>query len=229
MSEVNRRDYRAWYGLGQSYEILKMPSHSLYYYKIAQDLRPYDSRMMMALGDTYEQLERYANAIKCYQKACNMGDIEGVALLRLGNLYEKLGNIESAVPVYIELCKEENSIQEKDSLSRAYITLGNYYESLGKYDDASHFAYKCLNREEVKTEAQALLNTIKNKRNLNPTAMSVGPIVSAANRRTSARSSVPNDSDLIEMSLDESDMASKSIEVSDMITEDDVHSDSDSN
>lgn len=206
-----------------------MPSHSLYYYKIAQDLRPYDSRMMMALGDTYEQLERYANAVKCYQKACNMGDIEGVALLRLGNLYEKLGNLESAVPVYMELCKEENTVPEKDSLSRAYITLGNYYESLGKFDDASHFAYKCLNREEVKTEAQALLNTIKNKRNLNPTAMSVGPIVSAASRRTSSRAVMPNEPDLIEMSIDESDMASKNIEVSDMITEDDVHSDSDSN
>ena len=31
--EVNRRDYRAWYGLGQTYEILKMPFYCLYYYK----------------------------------------------------------------------------------------------------------------------------------------------------------------------------------------------------
>lgn len=206
-----------------------MPSHSLYYYKIAQDLRPYDSRMMMALGETYEHLERYANAIKCYQKACNMGDIEGTALLRLGNLYEKLGDIERAVPVYIELCKDENSMPEKESMSRAYITLGNYYESIGKYEEAAHYAYKCLNREEVKTEAQALLNTIKNKRNLNPTALSVGPIVSAAAAANRRRPPMPGDSDLVEMSLDESDMASKSIEISDMITEDDVQSDSDSN
>ena len=28
--EVNRRDYRAWYGLGQTYEILKMPFYCLY-------------------------------------------------------------------------------------------------------------------------------------------------------------------------------------------------------
>ncbi len=28
--EVNKRDYRAWYGLGQTYEILKMPFYSLY-------------------------------------------------------------------------------------------------------------------------------------------------------------------------------------------------------
>ena len=38
-AEVNRRDYRAWYGLGQTYEILKMPYYCLYYYKQAQMLR----------------------------------------------------------------------------------------------------------------------------------------------------------------------------------------------
>lgn len=37
--EVNKRDYRAWYGLGQTYEILKMPFYSLYYYRKAHQLR----------------------------------------------------------------------------------------------------------------------------------------------------------------------------------------------
>ena len=37
--EVNRRDYRAWYGLGQTYEILKMYHYCLYYYRQAQQLR----------------------------------------------------------------------------------------------------------------------------------------------------------------------------------------------
>ena len=34
------RDFRAWYGLGQAYEILKMPLYSLYYYRMAQSLKP---------------------------------------------------------------------------------------------------------------------------------------------------------------------------------------------
>ena len=38
-AEVSPRDYRAWYGLGQTYEILKMPYYCLYYYKRAQMLR----------------------------------------------------------------------------------------------------------------------------------------------------------------------------------------------
>lgn len=37
--EVNKRDYRAWYGLGQTYEILKMPFYSVYYYRKAHQLR----------------------------------------------------------------------------------------------------------------------------------------------------------------------------------------------
>jgi len=37
--EVNYRDYRAWYGLGQTYEILKMPFYCLYYYRQAHKFR----------------------------------------------------------------------------------------------------------------------------------------------------------------------------------------------
>lgn len=37
--EVNKRDYRAWYGLGQTYEILKLHFYCLYYYRRAHQLR----------------------------------------------------------------------------------------------------------------------------------------------------------------------------------------------
>ena len=39
------KDYRAWYGLGQTYELLNMAHYALYYYRQAQRLRAYDSRM----------------------------------------------------------------------------------------------------------------------------------------------------------------------------------------
>ena len=38
--DVNGRDYRAWYGLGQTYEILNMYFYALYYYRKAAVLRP---------------------------------------------------------------------------------------------------------------------------------------------------------------------------------------------
>lgn len=83
VAEINSRDYRAWYGLGQTYEILKMPFYCLYYYKQAQHLKPNDSRMIIALGETYEKLDQTENALKCYYKACSVGDIEGSGLVKL--------------------------------------------------------------------------------------------------------------------------------------------------
>jgi len=37
--DINPRDYRAWFGLGQSYEMLRMSYYSLYYYQRATALR----------------------------------------------------------------------------------------------------------------------------------------------------------------------------------------------
>ena len=74
---MSKRDYRAWYGLGQTYEMLKMPFYCLYYYKKAQELRPNDSRMLVALGESYEKLDRLEDAMKCFWKAHVVGDVEG--------------------------------------------------------------------------------------------------------------------------------------------------------
>ena len=51
--DINDRDYRAWYGLGQVYEILNMLLYALYYYRKAAALRPYDARMWCALGSCF--------------------------------------------------------------------------------------------------------------------------------------------------------------------------------
>lgn len=37
--DVNRKDYRAWYGLGQAYELLSMHHYALHYYQHATALR----------------------------------------------------------------------------------------------------------------------------------------------------------------------------------------------
>lgn len=39
LRDVNRKDYRAWYGLGQAYELLSMHRYALYYYQHATALR----------------------------------------------------------------------------------------------------------------------------------------------------------------------------------------------
>lgn len=58
LADVNRKDYRAWYGLGQTYELLGEPFYALDYYQRATALRPYDARMWSALAGCYEKLKR---------------------------------------------------------------------------------------------------------------------------------------------------------------------------
>jgi len=56
--DVNRKDYRAWYGLGQTYELLGESFYALNYYRRATGLRPYDPRMWAALAGCYEKLKK---------------------------------------------------------------------------------------------------------------------------------------------------------------------------
>ncbi len=89
--ELNPRDYRAWYGLGQTYELLRMPFYALYYFRRATQLRPHDARMWCAMGQCYEndQLQSVDKdkmevaAIRCYRRAVQNGDREGIALHKL--------------------------------------------------------------------------------------------------------------------------------------------------
>ncbi|XP_020281647.1 cell division cycle protein 23 homolog [Pseudomyrmex gracilis] len=166
--EVNKRDYRAWYGLGQTYEILKMPFYGLYYYKQAQLLRPHDSRMILALGEAYEKQDKIQDALKCYYKACNVGDIEGMALLKLATLYEKLGEHDNAAAAYKDFVTDEyrgvDRRVESTELSHAYKYLTQYHLKREELDQANHYAQKCLDFDETKEEAKALLRTIAEKR-----------------------------------------------------------------
>lgn len=92
--DINPRDYRAWYGLGQAYELLMMPYYAIYYFRRATQLRPFDSRMWNAMGQCYfsEQLGRAdsatAAAIHCFKRAVDNGDREGTALDKLADLYK---------------------------------------------------------------------------------------------------------------------------------------------
>ncbi|KXJ72407.1 cell division cycle protein 23 homolog [Aedes albopictus] len=200
--EVNRRDFRAWYGLGQAYEILKMPFYSLHYYKAAQQLRPYDSRMLVALGETYEKLDKGDNALKCYQKAYNVGDIEGVALYNLARLYERREEIEKAIPAFLRYCSDEKAVADKSSLCHAYLTLGSFYEKHEQFDKASHFAYKCLEYEESKREAEALLKTIANKRS----EKAANAAAAAKETPSTSGKEKTTDMDLEEVEMDESNV-----------------------
>jgi tetratricopeptide (TPR) repeat protein len=67
--EIDQRDYRAWYGLGQIYELLHMHHHALYYYWHTTTLRPTDPRMWSAVANCLDQSNRPHEAIACLERA----------------------------------------------------------------------------------------------------------------------------------------------------------------
>ncbi|KAL1458494.1 hypothetical protein WDU94_008640 [Cyamophila willieti] len=83
--EINNLDYRAWYGLGQTYEILRLPYYGLYYYKQAHMVRPNDPRMLAALGEAFEKQEKISEAMKCYNKSGPWGTQTGRRCLNWPN------------------------------------------------------------------------------------------------------------------------------------------------
>jgi anaphase-promoting complex subunit 8 len=122
--DVNRRDYRAWYGLGQTYEVLEMHAYALWYYKRAAGLRPWDGKMWMAVGSCLQKLGRDYEGIKALKRALfadsyydggvgssfgggarggKMGGMDPEVLLQIAGMYERMGE-EAEAREYMELC-----------------------------------------------------------------------------------------------------------------------------
>ena len=71
--DVNRKDYRAWYGMGQTYEVLEMQSYALFYYQRAAALRPFDAKIWMAVGACFARVGKVRNALAAYKRALVAG------------------------------------------------------------------------------------------------------------------------------------------------------------
>lgn len=123
--DINRRDYRAWYGLGQTYERLEMFQYALWYYKKAAGLRPWDGKMWMAVGTCLQKLGRERDGIKALKRAlladtyyessnssfgsasgfdrAALGRLDTDVLIQIASMHEILDEEEEA-RAYMELC-----------------------------------------------------------------------------------------------------------------------------
>lgn len=93
---ISERDYRAWYGLGQTYEMLHLYQYASFYYKRAAFLRPSDARMWCAVGNALLKLAAGGvagssllrqEAISTLERAVACGDQEGIATRELARLH----------------------------------------------------------------------------------------------------------------------------------------------
>jgi anaphase-promoting complex subunit 8 len=103
---LNRSDYRAWYGLGQVYEMLEMHYYALYYFEHALVYKSSDWRMWQGLANCYFKLSRHADAIKAYKRAVLEGSTDTSILVSLATLLEGQGDLEGAEAIQRQIVVE---------------------------------------------------------------------------------------------------------------------------
>ncbi|EPB80308.1 tetratricopeptide repeat protein [Ancylostoma ceylanicum] len=160
LHEVDPQDYRGWYGLGQMYDIIKMPTYSLFYYQQAHLCKPQDSRMLVALGDVYQKMGRLRNAEKCFISAFKYGDVEGTALWMLAKLYESENQMQRAARSYEEYLREYQEIEESDeNVVYCVQFLAKHYLEQRDVEKAIYYGQKCLEHDSISEEGRFVLRT----------------------------------------------------------------------
>ncbi|KAL1727367.1 hypothetical protein EV714DRAFT_217412 [Schizophyllum commune] len=109
---LNRRDYRAWYGLAQASELLSMKENALYYYQNAVALKPYDVRMLQGLAQCYENMGRLREAVDCLRRVLYVASPhEQFSTLKLASLHRIMGEYREAASYHhriVQICNAEN-------------------------------------------------------------------------------------------------------------------------
>ncbi|CBI27728.3 unnamed protein product, partial [Vitis vinifera] len=162
---INPCDYRAWYGLGQAYEMMFMPYYALHYFRKSVFLQPNDSRLWIAMAQCYEtdQLQMLEDAIKCYKRAANCNDTEAIALHQLAKLSKELKRSEEAAFYYKkDLERMEAEEREGPNMVEALLFLATYYKSQKRFEEAEIYCTRLLDYTGPEKEtAKSLLRGMR--------------------------------------------------------------------
>jgi anaphase-promoting complex subunit 8 len=170
--DIDRREYRAWYGLGKCYELRRMPHFALYYFEKASAIRPRDPRMLIAIAAQHEALggaSHTERAIQYYRRAHHIGDAEGVAITKLARLYgghdddrKRAALAAHYHALVVRCCDELREVSPR--LSEALWFLAQHARRTGQLSDAKAYCirlqdFHCKEAEEGKS----LLRQIQNE------------------------------------------------------------------
>ncbi|KAK6027299.1 hypothetical protein OSTOST_06671 [Ostertagia ostertagi] len=108
--EVDPQDYRGWYGLGQMYDIIKMPTYSLFYYQQAHLCKLYESEnQMQRAARSYEEYLRE------YQDIEDTDENVVYCVQFLAKHYLEQRDVDKAI-FYGQKCLQHDSISEEGRL-----------------------------------------------------------------------------------------------------------------
>lgn len=132
--ELNPKDARAFYGMGNLYSDLSCYDSAIESYRNALDLKKDYLEALIGLGYVYISKERYDEAEKQFQTAYNLKPNDIEARLGLGRVYAKKGKYQEAIK-QINSVINAPSIKNEDR-AKAYFALGFVYEDQNKRQDA---------------------------------------------------------------------------------------------
>ncbi|CDO74456.1 hypothetical protein BN946_scf184979.g11 [Trametes cinnabarina] len=177
--DVNKKDYRAWYGLAQAYELLGMHQYALYYYQhatalrcvlfdralatvLTADISPYDVRIWQAQGMCYEEMGRMKEAAECLRRALIGADPQETTIhSKLAKLHHDLGEYAEAAAYHrriVEVCRAAQKPIQEWSKSAVYVARYHILQGGGDLSLARQYLewVAVSNAEEV-TQANELL------------------------------------------------------------------------
>uniref|UniRef100_A0A803P692 Cdc23 domain-containing protein n=1 Tax=Cannabis sativa TaxID=3483 RepID=A0A803P692_CANSA len=163
--DINSCDYRAWYGLGQAYEMMGMRFYALHYFKKSVFLQ----RMILDCGSPWLSAMKltsftcFEEAIKCYKRAVNCNDREAIALRQLAKLHHELGRSEEAAFYYKkDLERMEDEEREGPNMVEALLFLATHYRNVKRFEEAEVYCTRLLDYTGPEKEtAKSLLRGMR--------------------------------------------------------------------
>ncbi|MFZ5559770.1 MAG: tetratricopeptide repeat protein [Patescibacteria group bacterium] len=156
--ELNKKNPRIWYELGQAQFSEKKYQESYQTFKKALELNPKVMISYWFLGVSAYYLGHYEEAVTNVEKAIEIGyDYKNSIsdLMRLVNIYEKVGNYQKIIGYYLL------AIEEQPQNPQFYASLAAAYAKVGNYDKAREMALKAAEIDpSFKDEAEKFINSL---------------------------------------------------------------------
>jgi len=157
--DLNKRNPRIWYEMGQAQMSEKKYKEAYESFKIASDLNPNVSLSWWFSAVAAAQTGNNDEAIFRLEKALKMG-YDGYKtsiadMMRMVNIYEKVGNYPKVVEFY------EMAVTEQPQNPQLYASLAAAYARVGDYDKAKQAALKAAEIDpKFQEEAEKFIDSL---------------------------------------------------------------------
>lgn len=134
-NELNPKEGRAHYGLGNIYAALYCSESAIEAYQAALKINPKYSEAQIGLSYVYLNDERYEDALQGFQRAVDLAPQRVEAMMGLGIALSKRGRSQEAVAQLSRILNSQSmTVQDQGNV---HLALGNIYQNEQKWKEAA--------------------------------------------------------------------------------------------